>query len=301
MLAKFMTFAAAAMVIAPPQADALKIKPQARSLQPGELVVLTVTAATRIDALRARVFGRDLDPFRVADRTWQVVAGIDLDVKPGTHVVSFRWTRPDDRATQTASYDLKVVGKTFRTRTLTVDNAFVNPPESAATRIADDARALNEAWESSTPRQWTSAFIAPVAQPANSAFGTRSVFNGQPRSPHGGADFASPAGTPVRAPNSGRVLIARDLYYTGGTVVVDHGQGLISLFAHLSKIDVKQGATVQVGEVVGNVGATGRVTGPHLHWAVKVRGARIDPLSLLAVLGPTVKEPYPITEALMKR
>jgi murein DD-endopeptidase MepM/ murein hydrolase activator NlpD len=124
-----------------------------------------------------------------------------------------------------------------------------------------------------------------VPQAANSAFGTRSVFNGQPRSPHGGADFLSPAGTPVHAPAGGRVLLARDLYYTGNSVVIDHGAGLVSLFAHLSRIDVSDGAAVQTGQVIGLVGATGRVTGPHLHWSVRAGGARVDPLSLLAILG----------------
>ena len=99
--------------------------------------------------------------------------------------------------------------------------------------------------------------MRPVAEAANSAFGTRSVFNGQARSPHGGADFLSPAGTVVKAPAGGRVLLARDLYYTGGTIMIDHGAGLISLFAHLSAIDVKEAADVAAGTAIGKVGATG--------------------------------------------
>ena len=277
--------AIAVAVTLTPQSAALRIKPHARSMQPGEVVLLTVTSAAPIDSLRARAFGRDLAPFQDDPRSWQVLVGIDLDVTPGKHPVTFRWTQPGERSTQTASYDFAVVAKSFRTRTLTVDNAFVNPPESAAAQIAADARALNEAWATSSSRQWTSAFLAPVPQEANSAFGTRSVFNGQPRSPHSGADFASPAGTPVQAPSDGRVLIARDMYYTGGTVVVDHGLGVISLFAHLSAIDVKENTRVEVGDVLGKVGATGRVTGPHLHWAMRINGARVDPLALLSVLG----------------
>jgi len=124
-----------------------------------------------------------------------------------------------------------------------------------------------------------------VAEPANSAFGTRSVFNGQPRSAHGGADFLSPAGTPIHAPNAGRIVLARDLYFSGNTVVIDHGLGLFSMLAHLSAIDVHEGDGVTADQRIGLVGATGRVTGPHLHWAVRAGGARVDPLSLLAVLG----------------
>jgi murein DD-endopeptidase MepM/ murein hydrolase activator NlpD len=124
-----------------------------------------------------------------------------------------------------------------------------------------------------------------VNDAANSAFGTRSIFNGQPRNAHGGADFLSPAGTAVHAPNAGRVLVARDLYYSGNTVIIDHGLGLFSMFAHLSAFDTREGDRVEAGAIVGRVGATGRVTGPHLHWAVRANGARVDPLSLLAVLG----------------
>jgi murein DD-endopeptidase MepM/ murein hydrolase activator NlpD len=113
-------------------------------------------------------------------------------------------------------------------------------------------------------------------------FGVLSIYNGETRSRHSGADFLSPAGTPIAAPAAGRVLLAQDLYFTGNTVIVDHGLGLFSLFAHLSAIEVADGAAVAAGDLVGKVGSTGRVTGPHLHWTVRLGGARVDPLSLLA-------------------
>jgi murein DD-endopeptidase MepM/ murein hydrolase activator NlpD len=133
------------------------------------------------------------------------------------------------------------------------------------------------------PRLWAGRFVRPVADPANSAFGSRSILNGQARSPHGGTDFLSEAGTPVHAPNSGRVVLVDDLYYTGNTVVIDHGQGLVSLFAHLSAVNVRASQDVKTGDLIGLVGATGRVTGPHLHWTVRLGNARVDPLSLVAV------------------
>jgi len=114
-------------------------------------------------------------------------------------------------------------------------------------------------------------------------FGTRSVFNGQPRSPHSGVDFGSKAGTPVVAPAGGVVTLAEPLFFTGSTVVIDHGLGLYSLLAHLSTFAVKEGERVRRGQVVGFAGATGRVTGPHLHWSVRLNGARVDPLSLIAL------------------
>jgi murein DD-endopeptidase MepM/ murein hydrolase activator NlpD len=144
---------------------------------------------------------------------------------------------------------------------------------------------LDQLWKASAPsRLWDGGWVRPVPDPANSAFGKRSVFNGQPRSPHSGADFMSAAGTPVTAPNAGRIVLAGARYFAGDTVVIDHGLGVFSLFAHLSAIDVRVGDTVKGGDVIGRVGATGRVTGPHLHWAVRVNGARVDPLSLLWAL-----------------
>jgi len=176
----------------------------------------------------------------------------------------------------------------FRTRRLTVNEAFVTPPASEQARIDREAALLNSVWNASAPeRLWAAAFVRPVPQEANSAFGTRSIFNGKPRNAHGGADFLSPSGTPIHAPNAGRVAVARDLYFSGNTVIIDHGLGLFSMLAHMSAIDVHEGDRVTAGQVLGRVGATGRVTGPHLHWAVRASGARVDPLSLLSVLGQT--------------
>lgn len=267
---------AAAQAARPPAAAAPPIA--ARAIQPGELVVLTIDAGPAAP-VRVRAFGRELTPFR-SDAGWRVLVGIDLDVRPGTHPVEI------ETGGTPIVRDLVVLPKTFRTRRLTVDPDFVTPPPSAAERIAADAKLLQATWRSSVyERLWTGAFIRPVADAANSAFGSRSVFNGKLRSAHGGADFMSAAGTEIHAPNAGRIAIARDLYYSGNTVVIDHGLGLFSMLAHLSAFTVREGDRVEAGQVVGRVGATGRVTGPHLHWAVRVNDARVDPLSLLAVLG----------------
>jgi hypothetical protein len=274
----------AATLQAPPPAPVVSVEVAARSVQPGELVLMTLTTAAPTDTVRVRAFERAHRPFRVDDRVWQVLVGIDLDVRPGAHPVVIRPGAPLDSASVT--HQLVVAPKSFPTRRLTVDEAFVNPPATVTARIEREAAELARVWRSSAAtRLWSDRFVRPVPQPANSRFGSRSVLNGQPRSPHGGADFASPAGTPVKAPNAGKVVLAGDLYFTGGTVVVDHGLGLMSLFAHLSRIDVEPGAFVERGAVVGAVGATGRVTGPHLHWTLRASGARVDPLSLLAVLG----------------
>ena len=267
-----------------PAESSFRVTQQARSVQPGELVVLTVTTPKPVESLRARAFGVDLRPFRVDERTWRVLVGIDLNVKAGPHAVTMV---PGAAKGDAVTHTLVVKPKAFPTRRLTVDDAFVNPPAAVTKRIDDEAARLNAIWDASAPeRLWTDSFVRPVPQEANSRFGSRSVLNGQARSPHGGADFASPTGTPIKAPNAGKIVLAEDLYYTGGTVVIDHGLGLVSLFAHMSQIDVREGQTVDRGAVVGLVGATGRVTGAHLHWTLRANGARVDPLSLLAVLGP---------------
>ena len=241
----------------------------ARSIRPGELVLLTIATPRATTALRVRAFDKDLVAFPVDSGSWRVLVGIDLATAPGKYPVEVDAGSgsPDDRATHV----LVVKARAFPTRTVNVAEAFVNPPPETAARIQQEAQELEQLWRSASPRLWAGAFVRPVPDPANSAFGARSIFNGQPRSPHGGADFLSPAGRPIKAPNAGRIALARDLYFTGNTVVIDHGLGLYSLFAHLSEVGVQAGAEVATGEVVGRVGATGRVSGPHLHWTVRRR------------------------------
>src|SRR5262249_1249664 len=209
-------------------------------------------------AIQVRAFGDDVAACRADEREWRALVGIDLDVKPATYAVAAH------AGPLRAAYDLVVKPRAFRTRTLTVDPAFVTPPESERERIAREAQLLDQVWKSSAAeRLWTDAFVRPVPQAANSAFGTRSGFNGQPRNAHGGAAFLSAGGTPIHAPNAGRIAIARNLYFSGNTVIIDHGLGMFSMLAHLSSFDVHEGDRVTAGQRIGLVGATGRVTGPH--------------------------------------
>lgn len=256
----------------------------ARATQPGELIVVTVRAPGKPSGMEVGLFGRQTTAFPLPDGRWRAVIGIDLEQKPGpyTAVIDVRLASGPTRVTR----PIVVKPKVFATRTLTVSPDFVNPPASQQERIARDSAFLRDLFAASPPaRLWSQSFTRPVPDPANSRFGTRSIFNGERRNPHGGADFASPLGRPVKAPNGGRVVAARELYYTGNVVIIDHGLGMFSLLAHLSRIDVTEGDDVTTGQVVGLVGATGRVTGPHLHWALTVYGARVDPLSALVLLG----------------
>ena len=267
----------------PGAAESIRIETAARSIQPGELVLFTARPTTPVETLRVRAFDRNLPAFRVDGHAWQVLVGIDLSTPAGTHPVAFAGESGDQTVRTTTT--LTVSPRTFETRRITVDDSFVNPTGAVLERILKEAADLRDLWEQSTPnRLWDGAFVRPVPARANSRFGTRSIINGEPRQPHSGVDFLSPAGTTVKAPNSGRVVLARELHFTGHTVVIDHGLGMFSLFAHLSSIDVDVGDTITTGHIVGEVGATGRVTGAHLHWTVRLHGARVDPMAVLAVL-----------------
>jgi len=134
---------------------------------------------------------------------------------------------------------------------------------------------------------WNGPFRLPVPGEVISVFGKRSIYNGRPRSPHAGVDFRGAAGTPIHAPNTGVVVLAAGLYFSGNTVIIDHGMGLYSYLGHMSSIAVKEGDHVETGDVVGRVGSTGVATGPHLHWTVRLIRTRIDPLSVVDLLGGT--------------
>lgn len=258
----------------------LSVELRSRGTQPGDAVELTITAPSATRAINVTAFGASWPAFRVNDTTWRALLGIDLDRKPGAYEVAVT----ADGTGAATHQPLTVAPKRFSRRVLKVSPDFVDPPPEQTARIARDTEFLRVVYTRSEPEPaWRTGMLRPVAEPANSSFGTRSVFNGQARSPHAGTDFLSPSGTPIHAPAGGRVLGARSLYFTGNTVIIDHGLGVFSMLAHLSRLDVQEGQMVSRGDVVGLVGATGRVTGPHLHWALRVGTARVDPLSALSL------------------
>ena len=256
----------------------------ARGVFPGEAVLLRVEASGPLTEVRATAFDETVRFYQAADGVWQALVGIDLLVEPGDHDVALR-IRPATGPAIARVYTLSVEHKEYQTRRLTVAPRYVEPPPEVTDRIAREARRQAEIFAvATTERLWRGSWGYPVPGQATSAFGSRSVFNGQARNPHSGADFRAAEGTPVTAPNLGRVMLTGDTYFSGGSVILDHGWGLYSYFAHLSKILVEEGDLVEPGQVVGRAGATGRVTGPHLHWTLRLNGARVDPLSLIEIL-----------------
>lgn len=202
-------------------------------------------------------------------KRWLAIVGIPLSVKPGEQRIE-----ADGR-----TLAFRVEPRHYREQRITLKNQRqVAPNPDDLKRIERELAEQTDAYRHFDPRQPSNLlFDKPVAGPLSSPFGLRRFFNGEERNPHSGLDFAVPAGTPVKAPAAGRVTLVGDYFFNGRTVFVDHGQGLVSMFCHLSKVEVKTGDELPRGAVLGRVGATGRATGPHLHWNVSLNDARVDP------------------------
>ncbi len=243
---------------------------------PGGVVLLDLGPA---EGEAPRAWYRDKRVWvRQREGRWEAVVGIPLSAAPG----SVQRLRVED-ADGVRELPFEIRDKQYATQHLTIKNKrMVNPDEAALKRIRAERKRIRAAFRSWREEAPDPHFIAPVDGPRSSSFGLRRFFNGQPRRPHSGMDIAAPEGTPVRAPAPGVVVETGDFFFNGKTVFIDHGQGLVTMYCHLSAIDVTPGQRVARGEIIGKVGATGRVTGPHLHWTVSLNDARVDPALFLA-------------------
>lgn len=275
--------ASAAWQLEPGTRLELQVSTAARAMQPGEVVLVTARASVPPDRVSGRTpagpvhFSRTNDPL-----VWQALLGLDVKTKAGPLPLTV--TVDADGATATATKALTVRPKRFAERRITVDDRFQRPPAGELPRIEREATLLASVIAGLSPeRLWRGAFLMPVPGGPTSAFGRVSIVNGERRAPHSGIDLKASVGTPVRAPASGRVVLSASLYYAGEAVIIDHGLGVFSTLVHLSVRHAAEGDMVTAGDVVGLSGATGRITGPHLHWGTRVGGALVDPLSLVAV------------------
>jgi len=233
-------------------------------------------------ALEGEWMGHRLAFFRAAGgRGWYALAGVDVEASPGPSTLQIT-EKLSDGATRDLSRSVDVLPGHYRIEAITVAPRFVAPPPAALARIKAEIALKEKVFSESAPQPlWTGDFHAPVRAAPTDSFGTRRTFNGELASVHKGMDFRARMGTPVRASNSGVVVLARRLYYEGNCVVIDHGLGLYTISMHLSRIGVHEGQRVAQGQLLGLSGATGRVTGPHLHWAVRWQDAYLDPAKLL--------------------
>ncbi|MCL9655071.1 peptidoglycan DD-metalloendopeptidase family protein [Pseudomonas protegens] len=209
---------------------------------------------------------------------WLAIVGIPLTVKPGTQQIS----------AGNRSLNFVVASKKYPEQHITLKNQRqVNPNPADLKRIDGELAEQLRAYRSFSPNTPSNLLLdKPVNGPLSSKFGVRRFFNGEERNPHAGLDFAVPAGTPIKTPAAGKVILTGNYFFNGNTVFVDHGQGFISMFCHMSKIDVKVGQSLARGAVVGKVGATGRATGPHMHWNISLNDARVDPAIFIGAFQP---------------
>jgi len=262
-------------------------------LMQGNLLLLEVRSTTAIAQVKGKWEEKDIPFWEETKREesdpdiWRALLGVDLELKPGDYKLVVTGQALDPQQNLDCGAAIAVKEGKFATESLAVAPNFVEPNPEQSARAEGERQRLRTIFATVTPdRLWQGPFHVPLTGVNTGGnFGKRRVLNGKAGSPHGGVDFPAPAGTPVYAAQRGRVVLAEPLYFSGNTVVIDHGLGLYTLYAHFESIAVQAGDLVDTGALLGKVGATGRVTGPHLHWGVTVNRARANPIQLISILG----------------
>jgi murein DD-endopeptidase MepM/ murein hydrolase activator NlpD len=250
-------------------------------LESGSPVFFKVALDQPASALHGTWLKHDIVFTRARDNTWYALAGIDVQQEPGTYALELTATATDGHPLY-SKQEVTILPAHYKTTTLHVEEKYVQPDAATLQRIAADKVVKDAAFAHLIPEPlWNGSFRSPVPFTATDSFGTRRMFNGELASVHRGTDFHAPSGTPVLAANDGQVIIAQPMFYEGNLVVIDHGQQFTTLYMHLSKIEVKVGDQVRKGQRLGLSGATGRVTGPHLHLSARWQGEWVDPVVLL--------------------
>ena len=248
----------------------------------GEVLVVTVPVQGDPGRVVGHLLNREIVFFPVGEGEYAGLLGLDMQDKPGQHKLMIQVEYPDRQERHRVT--VLLMKEDFRVQHLKLPKKMVDLDSKTLARVRKESKLLHQAFESVLPEPlWKSQFIEPVQGRVSGRFGSRRVINGQHKRPHSGEDIAAPKGTPVVAMNTGMVRLTMDHFFTGKGVILDHGLGLFSMYFHLSAVDVTQGQLVEKGQPIGKVGATGRATGPHLHWGVRLNGSRIDPYSLLKV------------------
>jgi len=250
----------------------------------GSLLLVKVQSKKALPALKSEWNGKEIPLWKEESTgpTLHGLLGIDLELKPAAYEWRVSWTGPDGTE-QGCGLPLVVRAGKFATEHLKVENQFVQPDPEQQKRADADQKKMRAIYDTTTPEVlWSGKFRLPLKDVTTGGnFGRRRVLNGEARSPHTGVDFPAMTGTPVYASQSGNVVLAENLYYSGGTVVIDHGFGIYTMYAHLSEIGAHAGDKVEAGTEIGKVGATGRVTGPHLHWGLTIQHARVNGLNIV--------------------
>jgi murein DD-endopeptidase MepM/ murein hydrolase activator NlpD len=251
-------------------------RPPKTSAVPGGVLTFKLDAPVDQPAPVVTLDGNRAMVVRDGD-AWMAVVGIPLSTQPGKTVVDIRTATGEP-----TKREFEISNKEYSVQRLKVSAKHVDLAKKDLDRVGTEKSRIQGALGTFTDAQpSTLRFVQPVPGPRSSSYGLRRFFNDQPRAPHSGMDIAAPTGTPIVAPADGRVVDAGDFFFNGNTVFIDHGQGLVTMYCHLSAIGVKAGQEVKTGDVIGKVGATGRVTGPHLHWGVTLNRTMVDPALFL--------------------
>ncbi len=257
----------------------------------GEVLYLTLVADGTPSSVRGRFRGR-LVPFYKTGREGEFAAlvGIDLADEPATATLKAELLYAD--GVRQRVFHVGVAAEDFRVQDMTLPKDQVDPDAASLKRIGLEREKVKEVFAAYTPeRLWAKSFIVPVDGIVTGAFGSKRILNGQPRNPHSGEDISAPLGTPVKATNDGNVKMVDDHFFSGTSVILDHGLGLYTMYFHLETAQVKEGMRVERGQILGTVGQSGRATGPHLHWGAWLNGSRVNPFALtkLPIEAPAAK------------
>lgn len=250
----------------------------------GDIVELKIPGAG-LTAVEGRMGKATIPFFASGNDSYTALVGADLEAKPGLVTMVVQGTTLDG-ARRDRQIQLRVRAKSFKKESFSVAKEFDQLSPEALEKIRQDQEQFSRAFMTSAPeRLWEGRFLSPVSSEVSSPFGYRRVINGIPRAPHTGVDLRAALGSDVFAANDGRVVLLGDFFFSGYSLVLDHGAGLYTMYFHLSEFRVEMGSVVRKGDVIGLSGMSGRVTGPHLHWGARLNGARVDPFELLHKLG----------------
>jgi murein DD-endopeptidase MepM/ murein hydrolase activator NlpD len=266
------------------------VRTQPTKLVNGGPALFQVNSPSKLQSLTGEWLGHPLTfSYDAATKTWFALAGVSIETKPGKYPLAVNGIRAANGASLNFTRELLVTRAKYPQIKveLQVEKKFTEPTPEQTQQIAESKKVKDDYLNRVTPdREWSGDFAAPAKAAISDVFGSQRIFNGAAQSPHQGLDFRVPTGTPVMAMNDGTVLLARNLYYEGGFVVLDHGQGFLTLYLHLSEFKVKEGDVVKRGQEIALSGGTGRATGPHLHVAVRWQGVYLDPSRLMLLSLP---------------
>jgi murein DD-endopeptidase MepM/ murein hydrolase activator NlpD len=261
------------------------VRAEPAQLVNGAPVLFRVEPDVRLESLSGTWLGHQLTfSYNVSTKTWFALGGVGIETAPGEYTLELTGKSAGGTAPLTFSQAFSVSRADYPQIKveLSVEKKFTEPTPEQQQQIAEGVKVKQDYLSRVSPgREWNGDFKAPATAEISDVFGSQRIFNGVAQSPHLGLDFRVPTGTPVAAMNDGTVLLARPLYFEGNFVVIDHGQGLLTLYLHLSEFKVKEGDLVKRGQIIGLSGGTGRATGPHLHVAVRWQGTYLDPAKMM--------------------